>query len=93
MIALHVAYDRKTDTISAIEGASREEWADVCERFGHDVHRIRDASGREVLEKEDAYTGLYQCIDDANREQFYLVFEDRQLYRHRHKSFYQKLGH
>jgi len=92
MIALHVAYDRKSDTISSIEGAAPEEWVAVCERFDHDVHRIRDANGREVAEKEEAYTGLFQCIDEANRDSFYLVFEDRHLYRRRHKSFYQKLG-
>ncbi len=92
MSALNVDYDRKTDTITLIASAVEEEWTAVCEQFDHDVHRLKDVSGAEADSASGGWTGLFLCLDDANQAFFYLVREDRHLYRQRRKSFYQKLG-
>lgn len=86
MKALQVDYDQKSDTYTLIEAKSDESWADVCERFDHDVHRLRSVASKPP------YTGLYECFDDDNKPAYFLVEEDARLKAMRHKVFLSKLG-
>lgn len=86
MRAIRIEYDEKEKRIGTIESAGEENWPDVCEKYGGDVHRVCDA------EEKGVYTGVYQCFDDDNRSFFYLVEEDRALYRARHANMMRNLG-
>ena len=86
MKALQVSFDKAKDEIAPVDEGKEENWIDVCERFDDDVHRIRDVSERRP------YTALYACYDEDNLPTYYLVEEDRQLDRIRHKVFLNKLG-
>ena len=86
MKSLNVSYDKKTDRITPIENAKDEEWIEICERFDDDVQRVK------FIEHPDGYNALYQCFDSENTPFYYLVQEDVQLKRLRHKVFYSKLG-
>lgn len=72
--------------ITVKKDAEVEDWVAVCRKFNDDVSRICD-----VTDQED-YTGLFECCDDENRKFFYLVKEDKNLYRMKHKHFFNNLG-
>lgn len=86
MKALKADFDKDKVEVATVEGEKEEDWIDVCERFDNDVHRIRDYSDKPP------YTALYCCYDEDNRPSYYLVEEDRQLDKMRHKVFLNKLG-
>ena len=86
MKALQVNYDKESDTCTPINAQTDEDWAEVCERFDHDVHRLRSET------THPPYTGLYACFDDDNQPSYFLVEEDVRLKALRHKVFLSKLG-
>ena len=86
MKALRVDFDKTKDEITPVDQEKEESWIDVCEQFDDDVHRVRDVQAHEP------YTALYACYDENNLPSYYLVEEDRQLDRIRHKVFLNKLG-
>ncbi len=86
MKALQVKFDKAEDKIDQVNQDKEENWIDVCERFDDDVHRVRDVPSHEP------YTALYACYDEVNLPTYYLVEEDRQLDRIRHRVFLNKLG-
>lgn len=69
------------------DGAVQEDWPSVCRKFNDDVERVCDV--RDV----DDYTGLYRCCDDKNQAVYYLVREDKNLYRLRRKHFLDNIGY
>jgi len=76
--------DKKKITIK--KDAVTENWVDICTKFNDDVSRICDVSNLED------YTGLFECFDDDNKRFYYLVREDKRLYRMKHRHFYDNLG-
>jgi hypothetical protein len=86
MKALGVEYDAATDRIALPETDKIEDWAAVCERFDGDVHRIRAA------DEATGYDALYVCYDEENQPIHFLVAEDAELQRARHRNFLMKLG-
>lgn len=68
------------------EGAKEEDWAAICRKFNDDVTRISDVTD------QGEYTGLFECFDNANVSFFYLVKEDKNLYRMKHRHFLGNLG-
>ncbi len=86
MKALKVHFDKARDEIIPVDPDKEENWIDICQRFDDDVHRVRDVRAHEP------YTALYACYDDNNQPTHFLVEEDRQLDRIRHKVFLNKLG-
>jgi hypothetical protein len=86
MKAMRVKFEKEKDTIETIDDGTEEDWIDVCENFDNDVHRIRDVEGHPP------YNALYACYDEGNKPSYYLVKEDRQLDKVRHKVFLKKLG-
>jgi hypothetical protein len=86
MKSLHVRFNATTQAIDTIENASAEPWAEVCERFDNDVHRIMDLSDPK------GYTALYACYDENNQPDYYMVEEGETLLKLRHKTFLGKLG-
>ena len=86
MKAIRIDYDSETDKIRQVDNQPQEDWAEVCERFDHDVQRIR------TVTKRGDYTGLYACCDADNRQIYYLVKENARLKRLKHKVFLSKLG-
>ncbi len=86
MKAQQVQYDRENDAVEKLDDQTEQDWAAVCERFDNDVQRVRDVNDQAP------YTALYVCFDPDNRPVHFLVQEDRQLNRLRHKVFYRKLG-
>ena len=87
MKATQVQYDENKDLIKRIKGQPEEDWVAVCERFENDVQRVRD------VQDQSPYTALYVCFDQDNQPVHFLVQEDRQLNKLRHKVFFSKLGH
>ncbi|MDJ0780687.1 MAG: hypothetical protein QNJ22_01885 [Desulfosarcinaceae bacterium] len=86
MKALAVEYDAAADSVTPTDAATQEEWFAVCERFDGDVHRIRDA------DDVTGYNALYVCYDEDNQPFHFLVTEDAELARARHRVFFSKLG-
>lgn len=86
MKAMQVKFDKDKDTIDIINDGIEENWINVCDNFDNDVHRIRDVEGHSP------YNALYACYDEDNKPSYYLVEEDRQLDKVRHKVFLKKLG-
>lgn len=86
MKAQRVQYDQENDAIEPLDDQPEKDWAAVCERFDNDVQRLRD------VHDQLPYTALYVCFDSDNRPIHFLVQEDRQLNKLRHKVFYSKLG-
>ncbi|MEJ2641846.1 MAG: hypothetical protein P8010_19950 [Desulfosarcinaceae bacterium] len=86
MKALAVDYDAASDRVTVPDAGKSEDWSAVCERFDGDVHRIRAAD--EVA----GYDALYACYDEDNQAAHFLVSEDAELQRARHRVFHQKLG-
>ncbi|ACN17281.1 hypothetical protein HRM2_42250 [Desulforapulum autotrophicum HRM2] len=79
-------YDKDNQKVTVGTNAEPEDWVKVCTRFNDDVHRIRDVTDIE------GFTALYQCFDDDNRSIFYLVNEDKSLFRLRRKRFLENIG-
>lgn len=86
MKAQQVQYDQDNDTIERLDDQAEKDWVTVCEQFDNDVQRVRD------VHDQPPYTALYVCFDPNNRPVHFLVQEDRQLNKLRHKVFYSKLG-
>jgi len=86
MKSIRAEFEEVSKKISIKKDAKEEDWAEVCQKFNDDVSRICDAK-----EQED-YTGLFECFDDENKRFFYLVKEDKNLYRMKHKYFFDNLG-
>lgn len=86
MKAVLVRFNKDEDTIHTIKDQTVENWVDVCHRYDNDVHRLRDAS------EHAPYTALYECFDEDNQSQYYLVEEDHRLRQIRQKVFLSKLG-
>lgn len=86
MKCIQAELEKKNDKITIQEGAKEEDWLKVCQRFNDDVERIRD-----VTDIED-YTGLFACHDDKNVRFFYLVKEDKTLYKMKRRRFLENIG-
>ncbi len=86
MESIQAQFKEKSKKITIEKDAKTEDWAAVCKKFNDDVSRICD-----VTDQED-YTGLFECFDDDNKRFFYLVKEDKNLYRMKHKHFFDNLG-
>lgn len=86
MKSIQAEYDEKTKKIAVQKKAKEEDWVSVCHKFNDDVSRICD-----VTDVED-YTALYECFDDENKQFYYLVKEDKSLYRMRRKHFLDNIG-
>lgn len=86
MESVRVEYAVDKDEVKRIEGEKPEPWVDICERFNDDVHRIRDISDMAP------FTGLFECIDDENNSFYYIVEEDKALYKYKRRNVYKKLG-
>ena len=84
MKSIQAEYD--SQTISVKPDAKPEDWPTVCQRFNDDVERIRD------VEDMEGYTGLYACYDDTNTIFYYLVQENKALYRMKRKTFLDNIG-
>lgn len=78
--------DYTEDRIRIREKAEVEDWVAVCRRFDDDVERVCDVSDMK------GYTGLYVCCDEASRKFYYLVEEDKALYRLKRKHFLDNIG-
>ncbi|WP_022666138.1 hypothetical protein [Desulfospira joergensenii] len=86
MKAIQAEYDKASRKASIKKDARPEDWPAVCQKFNDDVERICDVGDME------GYTGLYACYDDANKAFFYLVREDKALYRMKRKHFLDNIG-
>ena len=86
MKSILAEFEEASKKITIKKDAIAEDWVAVCRKFNDDVSRICD-----VTDQED-YTALFECFDDANRRFFYLVKEDKDLYRMKHKHFFDNLG-
>ncbi|RLB97001.1 MAG: hypothetical protein DRH34_15840 [Deltaproteobacteria bacterium] len=86
MKSIRAEFEEVSKKISIKKDAKEEDWATVCRKFNDDVSRICDATDQED------YTGLFECFDDENKRFFYLVKEDKNLYRMKHKYFFDNLG-
>jgi len=86
MKSIRAEFEEISKKINIKKDAKEEDWAKVCQKFNDDVSRICD-----VKDQED-YTGLFECFDDENKRFFYLVKEDKNLYRMKRKRFYDNLG-
>lgn len=86
MKSIQAEYDKESKKIAIKAEAKEESWVSVCRRFNDDVSRVCD-----VTDLED-YTGLFECCDDDNKLSYYLVQEDKALYRMKHRHFYDNLG-
>jgi len=86
MKAVQAEYQDELKKITIRKNAKVEDWVMVCKKFNDDVERVCD-----VTDLED-YTGLYQCFDDKNKGFYYLVTEDKLLYRLKHKHFMNNIG-
>ena len=86
MKSIQAEYEKASKSISIKKGAKQESWVLVCQQFNDDVARICD------LTTVEDYTGLFECFDDNNNCVFYLVKEDKALYRKKRRHFFDNLG-
>ncbi len=86
MDAILVKYDSEKETFEVIKEAVVEDWVKVCSRYNDDVHRLRD------VDDVGAYNALYECFDEKDRKQYYLVREDDALFKMRRKNFLSNIG-
>ena len=86
MKSIRANYDRENQQATIQEGAKSEDWVKVCARYNDDVHRILDVKNIE------GFTALYRCFDEDNREIFYLVSEDKNLFRLKRRHFLRNIG-
>ncbi|WDP90925.1 MAG: hypothetical protein HUN04_14975 [Desulfobacter sp.] len=87
MKAIQAEYSKEPFEIKISENAEEESWPAVCARFDDDVERVCDVA--EV----PGYTGLYQCFDEKNEKTYYLVNEDKSLYRMKRRHFMDNIGY
>ena len=86
MESIQAEFEEISKKISIKKEAVPEDWADVCKKFNDDVSRVCDA-----MDQGD-YTGLFECFDDDNKRFYYLVKENKDLYRVKHKHFLDNIG-
>ena len=86
MKSIQAEYKEASKNISIKKGAKQEDWVLVCQRFNDDVARICDVT------KIEDYTGLFECFDDNSNRLFYIVKEDKALYRTKRQHFFDNLG-
>jgi hypothetical protein len=86
MKSVQAEFDETSKAITIKKDAEIEDWVSVCRRFNDDVSRVCD-----VTDLED-YTGLFECFDDKNNKSWYLVKEDKALYRMKRRHFYDNIG-
>ncbi|SDU35045.1 hypothetical protein [Desulfobacula phenolica] len=86
MKSIQVEFEKASKKITFKKDAKEEDWFAVCKKFNDDVSRICD-----ITDQKD-YTGLFECCDDNNKNFFYLVKEDKKLYRMKHQNFFDNLG-
>lgn len=86
MECIQADYDDASQKYAIAKNAKTEDWVAVCRRFNDDVARIGDISDL------DDYTGVYACNDDTGKTVFYLVREDKTLFRMKRRHFFDKLG-
>lgn len=86
MKSIQAEYEETSKKIAIKKEAKEEDWSTVCARFNDDVSRIC-----HVTDQED-YTSLFECFDDDNKRFFYLVKEDKSVYRMKHKRFFDNIG-
>ncbi len=86
MQSIQAEYEEATKKISIKEGAKPESWVSVCQKFNDDVSRVCDVTDQK------GYTGLFECFDDRNDRFYYLVEEDKALFRMKRKHFLDNLG-
>lgn len=86
MKCIQADYDDTSQQFVIAENAKKEDWAAVCRRFNDDVERVADISDL------DDYTGVYACNDDTGAKVFYLVREDKALFRMKRRHFFDKIG-
>ena len=86
MKAILAEYSGDIDTIQVKKDAEQENWVNVCHRFNDDVHRVCD------VKEPEGFTALYECFDDDNTSVFYLVEEDKRLFKLRRKHFLDNIG-
>ncbi|HCY85248.1 MAG TPA: hypothetical protein DHV36_08955 [Desulfobacteraceae bacterium] len=87
MKAVQAEYTTDPKEIKIKENAEIEEWPAVCRKFEDDVERVCD------VDHIPGYTGLYQCFDEKNNKTYYLVNEDKNLFRMRRKNFLDNIGY
>lgn len=86
MKSIQAEFQKDPREIKIKKDAQQEEWPVVCRRFNDDVERVCDVSDL------GEYTGLYQCFDEKNQGFFYLVQEDKALFRMKRKHFLDNIG-
>lgn len=86
MKSIQAEFQKNPREIKIKPGAKQEDWPDVCNRFNDDVQRVCDVADLEN------YTGLYECFDNMNKVFFFLVEEDRDLFRMKRKHFLDNIG-
>jgi hypothetical protein len=86
MKCIQADYDDAAQKFFIAKDAKTEDWAAVCSKFNDDVERIGDISDL------DDYTGVYACTGDTGKKVFYLVREDKALFRMKHRHFFDKIG-
>ncbi len=86
MKSIQAEFKKDPHKIKIKAKAAQENWIEVCSRFNDDVERVCD-----VNDLGD-YTGLYQCFDEANKSFFYLVEEDKALFRMKRRHFLDNIG-
>ena len=86
MKSIQVDYDPKSKKVTMKKDTEKEDWVEVCHKFNDDVERIMD------FEKFEDFTGLYVCCDDSNMPFYYLVREDKALFRIKRKRFIDNIG-
>ena len=86
MKSIQAEFQKDPRKIKIKAKAKQEDWIKVCQRFNDDVERICDVSDL------GNYTGLYQCFDEENKGFFYLVEEDRALFRMKRRHFLDNIG-
>jgi hypothetical protein len=86
MKSIQAEFQKDSQEIKIKPGAKQEDWPKVCQRFNDDVQRVCDVSDLEN------YTGLYECFDDRNKAFFFLVEEDKALFRIKRRHFLDNVG-
>lgn len=86
MKCIQAEFEEDEKKITIKKDAVTENWIDICAKFNDDVSRICDVSNLED------YTGLFECFDDDNKRFYYLVKEDKSIYRMKRRHFYDNLG-
>ena len=86
MKSIQAEFQKDPREIKVKAKAKQEDWREVCSRFNDDVERVCDVTDFK------GYTGLYQCFDELNKTFFYLVEEDRALFRMKRRHFLDNIG-